>query len=495
MAPRRFFLRLTAVVVSNGLLLPTPAFALRGVQLRDDLSATSGLEQRLQPNAGLDHASAGLEEDAPRVYTFDVPVTRVALSMGGMRLYGAGPDGAEIKFIDLRQGKGKTRRQFRFYPTRAQRTAMTVGLYGARGLTFDASQQRLESWNLLDGTVRRIPIQDGIPVDAKFGFPLPQRYDVPTIKMRDGWMAVAFQRAISLADPISGDFRMGLELKDETHPSFAGVAVSAGGHLAARFQNSPEVVVRNLERDHLGEEMKLSHNEPVGEIVFPPHPWQAFPVLAVSGGKTVSLWHVTLRLVKTRDLLHQGSVKKMAFSADGNVLATVSKADGLSFWDVSSGKRLAELPYAQAAGTTDLVFSLNGNRLAAATGSREVTVWDVPPQVQDQMDPKLRRPFEFPRGWEVQEEAVFPEEVMAQIGGQPERWLRRLNQGGAAAVWLSGRNDFCRPKDLVGNQGRPAGSACRDRLRHAGYPEWAVYPHPGRNSGFGHVLWADRSCF
>src|SRR5690606_32672446 len=63
---------------------------------------------------------------------------------------------------------------------------------------------------------------------------------------------------------------------------------------------------------------------------------------------------------------HQGMVTSLAFSPDGNVLASSGHDFFIKFWDVKTGKLLGQVNTATDTPNA-LVFSPDGNRLTAAT--------------------------------------------------------------------------------------------------------------------------------
>lgn len=106
-----------------------------------------------------------------------------------------------------------------------------------------------------------------------------------------------------------------------------------------------------------------------------------------SGGfdASITLWNVApneagmieARKLTTFEKSHTTSVQNMAFSPDGETLATVaSRDDVIRLWDVSTGKVLALCKgHNSAPGTA--VFSPDGKTLASASDDSTVRLWDV----------------------------------------------------------------------------------------------------------------------
>ena len=73
---------------------------------------------------------------------------------------------------------------------------------------------------------------------------------------------------------------------------------------------------------------------------------------------------------------HTSPVKKIAFSPDGNMLASSSYDDTIRFWDAQTGSHLRVLPERRASGYS-MAFSPDGNILACGSWEDNIHLWDV----------------------------------------------------------------------------------------------------------------------
>ncbi len=113
--------------------------------------------------------------------------------------------------------------------------------------------------------------------------------------------------------------------------------------------------------------------------VFRPHS-QALELATISDANTIQFWEMkTGKLLKEISTGSTETITKLAFSADGNTLATVGKTS-IQLWDVSTGSQRPGSPFAGHTNSiTDVTFSHDGSQLAASSLDNTVTVWDVAP--------------------------------------------------------------------------------------------------------------------
>ena len=72
---------------------------------------------------------------------------------------------------------------------------------------------------------------------------------------------------------------------------------------------------------------------------------------------------------------HAGSVESVAFSPDGQRLASASGDQTVKIWDSATGKELFALK-GHAGWVKSVAFSPDGQRLASASNDQTVKIWD-----------------------------------------------------------------------------------------------------------------------
>jgi WD40 repeat protein len=87
----------------------------------------------------------------------------------------------------------------------------------------------------------------------------------------------------------------------------------------------------------------------------------------------VQLWSLSGESLHSLDI-HNAT--RIAYSPDGQILATGSDNGVVRLWDVQAGSLLATLP-AQPAGVTGLTFSPNGEALAVCSTAGVVYIWSI----------------------------------------------------------------------------------------------------------------------
>jgi len=94
----------------------------------------------------------------------------------------------------------------------------------------------------------------------------------------------------------------------------------------------------------------------------------------------VTLWDVRTGIRraacwKTRE---HSAVYAVAFSPDGQTLATVSGLGAIDLWDAATGNeplRVNDVAYSQC--TVTVAFSPDGRTIAAADGTHAIWLWDA----------------------------------------------------------------------------------------------------------------------
>src|SRR5262245_38279738 len=67
----------------------------------------------------------------------------------------------------------------------------------------------------------------------------------------------------------------------------------------------------------------------------------------------------------------------LAFSADGQVLATAHSGGRVEFWDAATGKHRGRLTVPSGADLRSIAYSPDGKYLAAGAGDHHIWVWDL----------------------------------------------------------------------------------------------------------------------
>jgi len=95
-----------------------------------------------------------------------------------------------------------------------------------------------------------------------------------------------------------------------------------------------------------------------------------------SRDRTIRLWDLSTG--QTRHVLrgHDGAITRVAFSRDGRWLASSSEDKSIRLWDVAKGELIQVLgSHANPAG--DVAFSPDGTRVASVGNDRKIKIWNV----------------------------------------------------------------------------------------------------------------------
>ena len=121
-------------------------------------------------------------------------------------------------------------------------------------------------------------------------------------------------------------------------------------------------------RIHLGR-----HNKTVKSIAFSPDG----KMLASACADDIKLWSVNTRHGVNILKAHRGGMNSVAFSPDGKMLASVGRDKTVKLWDVESRSELYTFKGHSSRGVNSVAFSPDGKLLASASRSGLVKLWDV----------------------------------------------------------------------------------------------------------------------
>ena len=132
--------------------------------------------------------------------------------------------------------------------------------------------------------------------------------------------------------------------------------------------------VDNRTRDASRQHVSSTDTDPIGRLTTGLSAWVWVLSIVILAGLGYSALRFHAPKVKFVSLLSQSQpILSVAFSANGQTLASASHDNTIQFWDVNTGKALNDVPDHVDA----LAFSPRGNILATAEWDRDVKQWDA----------------------------------------------------------------------------------------------------------------------
>jgi eukaryotic-like serine/threonine-protein kinase len=114
------------------------------------------------------------------------------------------------------------------------------------------------------------------------------------------------------------------------------------------------------------------HDQPATDIAFSP---EGEMIASGDTGGTLRLWDFASRSPRAVIKAHDGAISRIAFHPGGTMLASVSTGGAVRLWDVASGKPLAILKHPDH--VYGIAFNPDGSRLATACKDSTIQLWDT----------------------------------------------------------------------------------------------------------------------
>jgi WD40 repeat protein len=165
----------------------------------------------------------------------------------------------------------------------------------------------------------------------------------------------------------------------------------------------------------------LEHPDRVQAIAFSP---DGQTIATGCKDKVARLWDAATAAPLGQAMVHRVPVRAVAFSPDGKTLLTGCSDDSgatgeVRLWDATSGQPLAP-PRPSSQGVTAIAFRPDGQAIATASGDGEVSIWHLSAPASDDVE-RLRLRFQIWTGMELRD-------TVAYRSLTPEVWLQRKRE-------------------------------------------------------------------
>jgi WD40 repeat protein len=115
------------------------------------------------------------------------------------------------------------------------------------------------------------------------------------------------------------------------------------------------------------------HSKAVSSVAYSPNGQQ---LASTSWDNTIKIWDVSNGQLLKSMTGHRDKVFKIAYSPNGQQLASASYDNTIKIWDVSKGQLLKTL-IGHSSGVISVIYSPNGQQLASASADNTIKIWDV----------------------------------------------------------------------------------------------------------------------
>jgi WD40 repeat protein/transcriptional regulator with XRE-family HTH domain/tRNA A-37 threonylcarbamoyl transferase component Bud32 len=174
-------------------------------------------------------------------------------------------------------------------------------------------------------------------------------------------------------------------LRDHTDP-VKSVAFSSDGQILASGSNDGTIILWDVATGQpLGPPL-TGHTDTVRSVAFSP---DGQTLASSSFDNTIILWNVAtlfdtggasgqpLDLAQDHLTGHTDAVWNVAFSPDGQTLASGSADDSIILWDVATGQPLGPPLIGHDSSVTSVAFNPDGQTLASSSMDKSLILWDV----------------------------------------------------------------------------------------------------------------------